>query len=88
LPPTKLTTLLASYVSLSEAERAAIAAAGQSPLQTVRHQAVAIVLSKSGEDANTAKALLAESFLAPTQPSFHLIPRGDAMASEAEFAAC
>jgi hypothetical protein len=76
----------ACCVSLSEIERAAIAAAGSSPLQTARHQAVTIVLAKSGGDADTARALLAESYLVPTQPSFHLIPRGDAMASEAAFA--
>lgn len=74
-------------MSLSDAERAAIAAAGSAPLQTTRHQAVTIVLSKTGADAETARALLAESYLTPTQPSFHLIPRGDAMASEADFAA-
>lgn len=75
-----------SFVSLSDAERAIIAAAGSAPLQTARGQAVAIVLSKQGADAETARALLAESYLATTQPSFHLIPRGDAMAPEAEFA--
>jgi hypothetical protein len=74
-------------VSLSDAETAAIAAAGAAPLQTTRQQAVAIVLAKSGADGETARALLAESYLVPTQPSFHLIPRGEAMAPEAEFAA-
>jgi hypothetical protein len=76
-----------SCVSLSDVERAAIAAAGTAPLQTTRHQAVTIVLAKTGADAETARALLAESYLAATQPSFHLIPRGDAMAPEIEFAA-
>ena len=60
-------------------------AAGSASEQTVRGQAVAILLAKSGEDAAEARALLADSFAATTQPSFHLIPRGDAMTSEAEF---
>jgi hypothetical protein len=70
---------------LSDRERAVLAAAGSAPLQTARGQAVAIVLAKSGTDSEEARVLLAESFLATTQPSFHLIPRGDAMASEASF---
>lgn len=70
---------------LSDAEREIIAAAGTAPLQTARGQAVAIVLAKHGQDREVARALLAESYLAATQPSFHLIPRGEAMASEAEF---
>jgi hypothetical protein len=84
---TKLTTLRESFVSLSDAEREVLAAAGSTPLQTTRGRAVAIVLAKQGADAQTARALLAESYLAETQPSFHLIPRGDAMAPEDQFAA-
>jgi hypothetical protein len=72
-------------VSLSDAEREVIAAAGSAPVQTARGQAVALVLSKQGAEAETARALLAESYLATTQPSFHLIPRGAAMAPEDEF---
>ncbi len=72
-------------MSLSDQEKAIIAAAGTAPLQTARGQAVAIVLSKIGADRTTARALLAESYLAATQPSFHLIPRGEAMASESKF---
>lgn len=74
-------------MSLSSDERAVIAAAGSAPLQTARGQAVAIVLAKQGADAETARALLAESYLATTQPSFHLIPRGDAMAPQDAFTA-
>lgn len=74
-------------MSLSDQERAIISAAGTAPAQTARGQAVAIVLSKSGSDRNAARALLAESYLAATQPSFHLIPRGEAMASEGDFVA-
>lgn len=70
---------------LSDQERETIEAAGQAPQQTVRGQAVAIVLAKQGADRAEARSLLAESYLATTQPSFHLIPRGDAMASEADF---
>jgi hypothetical protein len=72
-------------VSLSDAERAIIAAAGTAPRQTARGQAVAIVLAKQGQDREVARALLAESYLAATQPSFHLIPRGEAMTPEAAF---
>ena len=82
----KPTTLRATCVSLSDAERAIIKAAGTSPLQTTRGQAVAIVLAKTGSDREQARTLLAESYLATTQPSFHLIPRGEAMASEDDFA--
>jgi hypothetical protein len=70
---------------LSDQERSIIASAGTSRQQTVRGQAVAIVLAKAGADRDAARALLAESYLATTQPSFHLIPRGDAMASETAF---
>jgi hypothetical protein len=72
-------------VSLSEQDRKLIASAGTAPQQHIRGQAVAIVLSKSGAELDEARMLLAESFATVIQPSFHLIPRGDAMASEAEF---
>lgn len=73
-------------MSLSEQERGILTAAGSAHEQTIRGQAVAILLSKSGSDKAEARALLAESFAVTTQPSFHLIPRGDAMTSEANFA--
>jgi hypothetical protein len=72
-------------VSLSEHERALVASAGSAPQQLVRGQAVAVVLGKSGVEAEEARLLLAESFVATTQPSFHLIPRGDAMTGESDF---
>ncbi len=72
-------------MSLSSAERAAITAAGTAPEQHIRGQAVAIVLSKTGKDREEARTLLAEAYVATTQPSFHLIPRGDAMTPESEF---
>lgn len=74
-------------MSLSELERSILSAAGNAADQTVRGQAVAIALSKSGEDLAEARSLLAESFAANVQPSFHLIPRGDAMTDEASFIA-
>jgi hypothetical protein len=45
------------------------------------------VLSKHGADADKARDLLAQSFGAVTQPSFYLVPRGNAMASQADFTA-
>ncbi len=70
---------------LSDSERAILAAAGTAEQQHARGQAVAIVLAKTGDAAAEARAILAESFVATTQPSFHLIPRGDAMTSEGDF---
>ena len=70
---------------LSDHERALLAAAGTAVEQHVRGQAVASVLAKSGADLEEARALLAESFVASTQPSFHLIPKGEAMTSEVDF---
>lgn len=72
-------------MSLTERERSAILAAGQSPLQTERGQAVALVLGKRGADQDEAKKLLAQGYLATTQPSFHLVPRGNAMTPETSF---
>ena len=80
-----MTPAAARAVPLSETERAAIAAAGTAPEPTVRSRAVAIVLSKSGSDLDEARALLAEGYLETIQPSFHLIPAGEAMAAEQEF---
>jgi hypothetical protein len=66
-------------VSLSEPERAAISVAGQTGDQTLRGRAVAVVLSKEGPDREESRRLLAASYLDATSPSFHLIPRGEAM---------
>ena len=46
-----------------------------------------IARSKSGDALVEARDLLAGGFVAATQPSFHYIPRGDAMADETAFAA-
>lgn len=73
-------------MSPSEAEREALQSAGGSPNQSARQRACAIVLSKSDPKAREEAArLLTASYLEETQPSFHLIPRGDAMASESSF---
>lgn len=74
-----------SCVSLSDAEAAILSASGAAADMTLRRQAVAISLNKSGKDSAQARELLVGSYLAVTQPSFHLIPRGDAMASETAF---
>jgi hypothetical protein len=48
---------------------------------------VAIVLAKTGSAQAEARELLTGSYIASIQPSFHYIPRGDAMADEEAFAA-
>jgi hypothetical protein len=74
-------------VSLSDAEKELIGAAATTADPTRRRQAVAAVLSKSGADTTEARSLLGQSFLAVTRPSFHLVPRGQAMESQADFSA-
>lgn len=71
---------------LSESERALLTSAATTDDPTRRRQAVATLLSKRGSDETEARALLGFSFLTVTQPSFHLIPRGNAMASQDDFA--
>lgn len=71
---------------ISAAEQAAILAAGTTADQAVRGRAVAIVLATQAEDRSAARRLLAQSYLTATQPSFHLIPRGDAMLPSDRFA--
>ena len=72
--------------SLSDPERDVLSRAGTAPSPTVRRQSVAIVLAKTGSVRSEARDLLTASFGAPMQPSFHYIPRGDAMADEQAFA--
>lgn len=72
---------------LSAAEEAAILAAGTTSDQAVRGRAVAIVLATQADDRSAARRLLAQSYLTATQPSFHLIPRGEAMLPIDRFAA-
>lgn len=72
-------------MALSEAEHAVLLEAGTAPDPNVRHRAVAIVLNKVGADRRVARDRLAEGFVAATQPSFHLVPRGKAMVEEPAF---
>lgn len=79
------TTRRVSCVPLSDAERRLLAAAGTTASPTARQQAVSVLLAKHGDDLAEAREVLAAGFVRATQPSFHLIPRGDAMASEGAF---
>ena len=72
-------------MSLSDSETELLSGAGGAPDPVQRQQAAAIVLRKEGDDRAEARALLAASYLRHTQPSFHLIPRGDSMADESAF---
>lgn len=72
-------------MSLTDAEREILINAGTAPDPNRRQQAVSIVLSKHGDDQATARDLLVVGYLSVTTPSFHLIPRGDAMADEDSF---
>jgi hypothetical protein len=83
--PASLSLTMEFSVSLSDRERLTLAQAGTAREQHDRGQAVAIVLAKSGADLAEARTLLAESYAATIQPSFHLIPRGSAMADEDAF---
>ena len=69
-------------MSLSSSERAVLSEAGTTPDSVLRRRAVVIARSKSGDALVEARDLLAGGFVAATQPSFHYIPRGDAMADE------
>ena len=71
---------------LTESERDILLKAGGTANLTARRRAVAVYLSKRDADQNEARSLLVQSFLEATQPSFHLIPRGEAMFDEALFA--
>ncbi len=70
---------------LTDSERDLLSRAGTTPSPTVRRQAVAIALAKSGVAREEAGDLLGKGFVAATQPSFHYIPRGDTMADESDF---
>ena len=72
---------------LSERQTALLGTAGRTPDAVARQQAVAITLGASPDDRPEARELLARGYLEQLQPSFHLIPRGDAMASEQAFVA-
>jgi hypothetical protein len=70
---------------LTDDQRAILAEAGTTPDLTKRRRAVAIYLDSTGEDLAAARALLAQSYSRALQPSFHLVPYGDKMASETAF---
>ena len=72
-------------MSLTESERDLLSKAGTTANPTTRRQAVAVLLRQSESVKDEASTLLGQGFVAATQPSFHYIPKGDAMASEAEF---
>ncbi len=72
---------------LSAADEAAILAAGTTSDQAVRGCAVAIVLGTQADDRQAARRMLAQGYLEATQPSFQLIPRGDAMLPSDRFEA-
>lgn len=72
---------------LSDEERRILVQAGLTGDLTARRRAVAVCLAKHAADQDEARSLLAKSFVAATQPSFHLIPRGDAMVDTAGFEA-
>lgn len=73
---------------LSDADRKVLEGAGSSADQAIRGRACAIVLAQgAGEDRIEAETLLVNGFLKETQPSFHLIPRGTAMAPGPDFEA-
>ena len=63
-------------MSLSEAEKRILDAAGSDPNPVARQRVVGIVRAKEGKDADKASKLLVQSFLTHVRPSFHLIPKG------------
>ena len=72
-------------MSLTELDRDLLASAGTTASPTARRQAVAVLLRQSESARDEAANLLGQGFVAATQPSFHYIPKGDAMATEAAF---
>jgi len=72
-------------VSLTESDSDLLASAGTTASPTIRRQAVAVLLRQSESARDDAATLLGQGFVAATQPSFHYIPKGDAMATEAAF---
>ena len=73
------------HVSLTERDITILQAAGSTPSAAARQEAAALVLAQPGYDRQKAGALLARGFRHQLQPAFHLIPRGEARDSEAEF---
>ena len=73
-------------MSLSDNERKILEEAGGNPSPVDRQRAVGIYLAKSESDRAKAGDLLVKGFLGHLRPSFHLIPKGDSMADEEDFA--
>lgn len=72
-------------MSLTESDRELLSGAGTIPSPTARRQAVAVLLRQPDSARDDAAGLLGQGFVAAAQPSFHYIPKGDAMATEAAF---
>ncbi len=72
-------------VSLTDSDRELLANAGTTANPTIRRQAVAVLLRQPESARDEAASLLGQSYVAATQPSFHYIPKGDAMATEVAF---
>lgn len=72
-------------MSLTDSDRDLLASAGTAANPTARRQAVAVLLRQTESARDEAANLLGQGFVAATQPSFHYIPKGDAMATEAAF---
>ena len=73
------------HVSLTAREVTILKEAGITSSAAARHEAAAIVLAQPGHDRQKAGTLLAHGYRHQMQPAFHLIPRGEARDSEAEF---
>lgn len=73
-------------MALSESEERILRAAGSDPNPIARQQAIGVTLAKQGEEAETSRELLTQSYITHLSPSFHLVPRGDSMFEEDAFA--
>lgn len=72
-------------MALTDEQRAILSAAGGTSDQNVRARACAVVAAQHGDDHAEAQRLIGDSYLSATAPSFHLIPRGEAMLAELAF---
>ena len=74
-----------THVPLSQRELTILTEAGSTSSTAARQEAAAIVLAQPGHDRQKAGTLLVRGYRHQMQPAFHLIPRGEASESEAEF---
>ena len=72
-------------MALSEAECLLLSEAGTTPDLTRRRQATGIFLRCAREDRSAARGLLVSGYVQAIQPSFHLVPHGTKMLTEAAF---